>query len=89
MPKKGTAAAKVLPPKLPPRAAMSPAVNSFKGKNFTTNKKNLLNSSTQNASQGMMNVRPQLDASSKDNMYYPNDIKKEPSGLNSVQNSMN
>ena len=70
MPKKGTAAAKVLPPKLPPRAAMSPAVNAIKSKNLTTNKKNLLNSV--NASQGVMNVKPQLDVKDN-NMYYPND----------------
>ena len=84
MPKKsGASAAKVLPPKLPPRAAMSPAVNSFKGKNLATTsnikqKKSMLNTSQQNAS------TRQLDP--KDNMYYPNDVKKNSSGLKSDAN---
>ena len=62
---------------------MSPAVNSFKGKNLATTsnikqKKSMLNTSQQNAS------TRQLDP--KDNMYYPNDVKKNSSGLKSDAN---
>lgn len=66
MPKKGTAAAgKVLPPKLPPRGAMSPAVNSLKSKNLS-NQKNLL------ASQyNMSSSKPtEVETPFKDNLYF-------------------
>jgi len=66
MPKKGTAA-KVLPPKLPPRGAMSPALTNLKAKNLTSNKKNILANSI--ASQGAMN-KTDLDANVKDNIYF-------------------
>lgn len=66
MPKKGTAA-KVLPPKLPPRGAMSPALTNLKAKNLSSNKKNILANSI--ASQAAMN-RTDLDANVKDNIYF-------------------
>ena len=64
MPKKTTTASKVLPPKLPPRGAMSPAVNSFK----SNNKKNLL--ASQNNVTHHAAMKSALDSPMKDNMYF-------------------
>lgn len=69
MPKKTTTASKVLPPKLPPRGAMSPAVNSFKSKGLVSNnKKNLL--ASQNNVTHHAAMKSALDSPMKDNMYF-------------------
>lgn len=61
MPRK--TAAKVLPPKLPPRAAMSPAVSGLKSKNLAVKQQNLVSSHA-------AMVKPALESPIKDNLYY-------------------
>ena len=55
--KKNSTVAKVLPPKMPPKAAMSPAVNNVKANNLISS----VNSGI---------TKPMVDTPLKDGMYY-------------------
>ena len=77
MPKKATAAAKnVLPPKLQPRAAMSPALNSIKSKNLSSQKNNLLTSQYNVSSNVQSNQTADLETPFKDNLYFAHQQSK-------------